>query len=91
MRVGHPDIEIEVDDAGRADAGAVRPPADLPGADQIIKNATEAIEAVPRGGAGKGRIEVVAARDEDDIVIDVDRQWHRAARRRTATGCSSPM
>ena len=37
----------------------------------IIKNATEAIEAVPVEELGKGRIEVVAARDNEDIVIDV--------------------
>src|SRR3979411_49273 len=37
----------------------------------IIKNATEAIEAVPVGQLGKGRIDVIAARENDDIVIDV--------------------
>src|SRR3979411_838351 len=37
----------------------------------IIKNATEAIEAVPVGELGKGRIDVIAARENDDIVIDV--------------------
>src|SRR6202023_3438985 len=37
----------------------------------IIKNATEAIEAVPAEELGKGRIEVIAARANDDIVIDV--------------------
>jgi two-component system nitrogen regulation sensor histidine kinase NtrY len=37
----------------------------------IIKNATEAIEAVPAEELGKGRIDVVAARENEDIVIDV--------------------
>jgi two-component system nitrogen regulation sensor histidine kinase NtrY len=37
----------------------------------IIKNATEAIEAVPVEELGKGRIDVIATRDNDDIVIDV--------------------
>jgi two-component system nitrogen regulation sensor histidine kinase NtrY len=37
----------------------------------IIKNATEAIEAVPAEQPGKGRIDIIAARDGDDIVIDV--------------------
>jgi two-component system nitrogen regulation sensor histidine kinase NtrY len=37
----------------------------------IIKNATEAIEQVPPEELGKGRIDVVAARENDDIVIDV--------------------
>jgi two-component system nitrogen regulation sensor histidine kinase NtrY len=37
----------------------------------IIKNATEAIEQVPPEDLGKGRIDVVAARENDDILIDV--------------------
>jgi len=41
----------------------------------IIKNATEAIEQVPpeelRKDSGKGRIDVIAGRENDDIVIDV--------------------
>src|SRR5260370_12084951 len=37
----------------------------------IIKNASEAIEAVPQEQLAKGRIDVVAAREGDDIVIDV--------------------
>jgi two-component system nitrogen regulation sensor histidine kinase NtrY len=37
----------------------------------IIKNATEAIEAVPSEQLGKGRIDVIAARDSADIVVDV--------------------
>jgi two-component system nitrogen regulation sensor histidine kinase NtrY len=37
----------------------------------IIKNATEAIAAVPPGELGRGRIRVWAGREGDDIVIDV--------------------
>jgi two-component system nitrogen regulation sensor histidine kinase NtrY len=37
----------------------------------IIKNATEAIAAVPPADLGRGRIRVFAAREGDDIVIDV--------------------
>jgi len=37
----------------------------------IIKNATEAIEAVPAEELGKGRIDVVVAREKDDVIIDV--------------------
>jgi two-component system nitrogen regulation sensor histidine kinase NtrY len=37
----------------------------------IIKNATEAIAAVPPADLGKGRILVLAVRDGGDIVIDV--------------------
>jgi two-component system nitrogen regulation sensor histidine kinase NtrY len=37
----------------------------------IIKNATEAIAAVPPDELGKGKIQVFAGREGDDIVIDV--------------------
>ena len=37
----------------------------------IIKNATEAIGAVPPGELGRGRIDVIATREDDDILIDV--------------------
>ena len=37
----------------------------------IIKNATEAIAAVPHEELGKGTIRVFAAREGDDVVIDV--------------------
>ncbi len=37
----------------------------------IIKNATEAIEQVPAQELGKGRVDVIAARENDDIIIDV--------------------
>jgi two-component system nitrogen regulation sensor histidine kinase NtrY len=37
----------------------------------IIKNATEAIEQVPPEELGKGRIDVIATQENDDIVIDV--------------------
>jgi len=37
----------------------------------IIKNATEAIEALGASEPGRGRIDIIAARENDDIVIDV--------------------
>src|SRR5439155_23849181 len=37
----------------------------------ILKNATEAVAAVPQAERGRGRIRVMAARDSDDVVIDV--------------------
>ena len=71
MRVGHPDIEIEAD----IKESPLRAKFDRRLISQaltnIIKNATEAIEAVPPEELGKGRIEVVAAREGGDIVIDV--------------------
>jgi two-component system, NtrC family, nitrogen regulation sensor histidine kinase NtrY len=71
MRVGHPDIDIEAeikDEPLRAQFDRRLISQALT---NIIKNATEAIEAVPAGTLGKGRIDVIAARDNDDIVIDV--------------------
>ena len=71
MRVGHPDIDIEAeikDDPMRAQFDRRLISQALT---NIIKNATEAIEAVPAEELGKGRIEVVAAIEGDDIVIDV--------------------
>src|SRR4029077_18285616 len=37
----------------------------------IVKNATEAIAAVPPAELGKGRILVTAVREEGDIIVDV--------------------
>jgi two-component system nitrogen regulation sensor histidine kinase NtrY len=71
MRVGHPDIDIEAEiknDPIRAQFDRRLISQALT---NIIKNATEAIEAVPAEELGKGRIEVVAALDGDDVVIDV--------------------
>jgi two-component system nitrogen regulation sensor histidine kinase NtrY len=71
MRVGHPDIDIAAeikDDPMRAQFDRRLISQALT---NIIKNATEAIEAVPAEELGKGRIDVIAARDGDDIVIDV--------------------
>ena len=71
MRVGHPDIDI--------DAGFAEDP--MPARfdrrlisqalTNIIKNATEAIGAVPPEQLGRGRIAVAVRRDRDDVVIDV--------------------
>jgi two-component system nitrogen regulation sensor histidine kinase NtrY len=71
MRVGHPEIDIEADikhDPMRAQFDRRLISQALT---NIIKNATEAIEAVPPETLGKGRIDVIAAREGDDIVIDV--------------------
>jgi two-component system, NtrC family, nitrogen regulation sensor histidine kinase NtrY len=71
MRVGHPDIDIETDIKedpmpARFDRRLISQ-----GLQNIIKNASEAIAAVPADTLGKGRIDVRAAREGDDIVIDV--------------------
>src|SRR3954451_1536312 len=71
MKVGHPDLDIETeikDEPLRAQFDRRLISQALT---NIIKNAAEAIEAVPAGELAKGRIEVIAAREHDDIVIDV--------------------
>ena len=71
MKVAHPEIDIVVDlkeDPLRAQFDRRLISQALT---NIIKNATEAIEQVPPDELGKGRIDVVAGRDKDDIVIDV--------------------
>jgi two-component system nitrogen regulation sensor histidine kinase NtrY len=75
MKVGHPDLDIEVDlkqDPLKAQFDRRLISQALT---NIIKNATEAIEAVPPDelarGNGRGRIDVIAARENDDILIDV--------------------
>src|ERR1700735_2264651 len=71
MRVGHPDIDIEAEIKEEPMRAQFDRRLISQALTNIIKNATEAIEAVPAETLGKGRIDVVAARDNDDIVIDV--------------------
>jgi two-component system nitrogen regulation sensor histidine kinase NtrY len=71
MRVGHPDIDIEAEIGQEPMRAQFDRRLISQALTNIIKNAAEAIEAVPAEQLGKGRIEVVAAQDGDDIVIDV--------------------
>src|SRR6202007_2253946 len=71
LRVGHPDIDIEAEFAqdpmpARFDRRLISQ-----ALTNIIKNATEAIAAVPPAELGRGRIQAFAARDGEDIVISV--------------------
>src|SRR5471032_3029936 len=71
LRVGHADIDIDVEIAedpmlARFDRRLISQ-----ALTNIIKNATEAIAAVPPDELGKGKIQVSAARDGGNIVIDV--------------------
>jgi two-component system nitrogen regulation sensor histidine kinase NtrY len=71
MRVGHPEIDIET----RIDEDPMLAKFDRRLISQaltnVIKNATEAIAAVPPAELGKGTIRIIAAREGDDVVIDV--------------------
>jgi two-component system nitrogen regulation sensor histidine kinase NtrY len=71
MRVGYPDITIEAECAedplpARFDRRLVSQ-----ALTNIIKNATEAIAAVPPAELGRGQIRVSAAREGEDVVVDV--------------------
>ncbi|MBM3531164.1 MAG: PAS domain-containing sensor histidine kinase [Alphaproteobacteria bacterium] len=71
MRVGNADIDIDLDIAedpmpARFDRRLISQ-----GLTNIIKNASEAIAAVPHDERGRGHIRVVAARTEDGVTIDV--------------------
>jgi len=71
MRVGHPDVEIEAEIKEEPLRAQFDRRLISQALTNIIKNATEAIEAVPADELGKGRIDVIAARENNDIVIDV--------------------
>jgi two-component system nitrogen regulation sensor histidine kinase NtrY len=71
MRVGHPDIDIEVEIAQDPMPAKFDRRLISQALTNIIKNATEAIGAVPPETLGKGRIDVRAANDGQDIVIDI--------------------
>jgi two-component system nitrogen regulation sensor histidine kinase NtrY len=71
QRVGNADIDIDVEMSedpmpARFDRRLISQ-----ALTNIIKNATEAIAAVPPADLDKGRILVTVARDDSDIVIDV--------------------
>jgi two-component system nitrogen regulation sensor histidine kinase NtrY len=71
QRVGNADIDIDVEFAedpmpARFDRRLISQ-----AVTNIIKNATEAIAAVPAGQIEKGRIRVAASRDGGDIFVDV--------------------
>jgi len=71
LRVGHPDIDFRVE--LEADAMPARFDRRLisQALTNIIKNATEAIGAVPPAELGRGRIGVSARREASNIIIDV--------------------
>jgi two-component system nitrogen regulation sensor histidine kinase NtrY len=75
MRVAHPELDIEADIKQDPLHAQFDRRLISQALTNIIKNATEAIEQVPPDELGKdhgkGRIDVIAARENDDIVIDV--------------------
>jgi len=71
MKVAHPELDIEADIKEEPLKAQFDRRLISQAVTNIIKNATEAIEQVPPEELGKGRIDVIAARENDDIVIDV--------------------
>ncbi|TWC05570.1 multi-sensor signal transduction histidine kinase [Bradyrhizobium macuxiense] len=71
MKVAHPDLAIEADIKQSPLPAQFDRRLISQALTNIIKNATEAIEQVPPEELGKGRIDVVAQRENDDILIDV--------------------
>src|SRR5437868_1081580 len=71
MRVGHPDIDIEVETAEDPMLAHFDRRLIAQALTNIIKNATEAIAAVPPEELGRGRIKISAGRVGTEIVIDV--------------------
>ena len=71
MRVGNADIDIEAQIAEDKLLAKFDRRLISQALTNIIKNATEAISAVPAAELGRGRIEISAAREGGDIAIDV--------------------
>jgi two-component system, NtrC family, nitrogen regulation sensor histidine kinase NtrY len=71
MRVGNSEIDIDVEIADGAMPARFDRRLISQALTNLIKNATEAIAAVPPAELGNGSIQVFAARDGDDVVIDV--------------------
>jgi two-component system nitrogen regulation sensor histidine kinase NtrY len=71
MRVGYPDIDMEAEIAEDPMPAKFDRRLISQALTNIIKNATEAIAAVPPEELGRGRIDVSAQRIGGDIVIDV--------------------
>jgi two-component system nitrogen regulation sensor histidine kinase NtrY len=71
QRVGNADIDIDVEIAEDPMMAQFDRRLISQALTNIIKNATEAIGAVPPDELGKGKIQVSASREGDDIVVDV--------------------
>src|SRR5215472_5170460 len=71
QRVANADIDIQLDIAQEPMPAKFDRRLISQALTNIIKNATEAISAVPPGDLGRGRIRIWAGREGNDIVIDV--------------------
>jgi two-component system nitrogen regulation sensor histidine kinase NtrY len=71
MRVGNADIDIDLELAQDPMPAQFDRRLISQALTNIIKNASEAIAAVPQAERGRGRIRVIASREGDNIYIDV--------------------
>jgi len=71
MRVGNAEIEIDANVAEDPMPARFDRRLMSQALTNLIKNATEAIAAVPPADLGKGSIQIIAAREDGNIVIDV--------------------
>jgi two-component system nitrogen regulation sensor histidine kinase NtrY len=71
QRVGSPDIDIEIETQQEKMPAKFDRRLISQALTNIVKNATEAIAAVPPAELGRGRIRVKVAREAHEIVIDV--------------------
>jgi two-component system nitrogen regulation sensor histidine kinase NtrY len=71
MRVGHADIDIDADLAEDSIPARFDRRLISQALTNIIKNATEAIAAVPAAELGKGTIHVFAGREGENVYIDI--------------------
>jgi two-component system nitrogen regulation sensor histidine kinase NtrY len=71
IRVAHPDIDFEIDLPAEAIPSRFDRRLISQALTNIVKNATEAIGAVPPEQLGRGKIIVSARREGKDIIIDV--------------------
>jgi two-component system, NtrC family, nitrogen regulation sensor histidine kinase NtrY len=71
LRVGHPDIDFDVELPAEAMPARFDRRLISQALTNIVKNATEAIGAVPPAQLGRGRITVSARREGKEAVIDV--------------------
>jgi two-component system nitrogen regulation sensor histidine kinase NtrY len=71
QRVGNPDIDIEIETQAEHMPAKFDRRLISQALTNIVKNATEAIAAVPSEQLGRGRIQVSVKRNGGDIVIDV--------------------
>ena len=71
QRVGNPDIDIEIETEQEHMPAKFDRRLISQGLTNIVKNATEAVAAVPPEDLGRGRIHVLVKREGSEIVIDV--------------------